>query len=104
MTVQEIAGIIVQADPDAQHYKAEMDTEAFTVWMEYERIGLMADDEYAEPGWKFEIDRYTKTEFDPIVEKLEQVLTEAPGVTWTHRVMYDIDTGYIRHVFDCEGI
>lgn len=104
MTVQEIAYVILQADKDAKHYKHSMDGSNFTVWMEYERIGLMADDEYAEPGWKFEIDRYTVDEFDPIVNELERVLTEAPGVTWTHRVMYDIDTGYIRHVFDCEGI
>lgn len=104
MTVQDIAAIILEADPNAEHYKATATGQDFTVWMEYERIGLMADDEYCEPGWKFEIDRYTKTELDPIADKLERVLTDAPGVTWTHRVMYDIETEYIRHVFDCEGI
>lgn len=104
MTVQEIAEIIARADPEAKHYEHAMDGTDFTVWMEHERIGLMADDEYAEPGWRFEIDRYTKTEFDPVADRLEEVLDGEPGISWTHLVRYYSDTKYIRHVFECEGI
>lgn len=104
MTVQEIRDVILTADPDARHYEAALDGSDFTVWMEYERIGLMADDGYAEPGWRFEVDRYTKTEYDPIAEALEDVLTNTPGVTSRHRVQYNQQTGYIRHVYDCEAV
>lgn len=104
MTVMEIRDVILQADPDAQHYEAALDGRDFTVWMEYERIGLRADDEYAEAGWRFEVDRYTKQEFDPIAELLEEVLDAADGVTWTHRVQYNQQTGYIRHIYDCEAV
>ena len=107
MTVQQIADLILSADPEAKHYDATAAANAgvdFTVWMEYERTGLDAEDAWAEKGWRFEVDRYTKTEFDPVADLLEDVLSTAEGVTCGHRVLYDISNGYIRHVFDCEGI
>lgn len=108
MNVEQIANVIHAADPGAKHYDATRAAKAgedFTVWMEYERTGLEADDTWAEKGWLFEVDRYTKTEFDPIAESLEKAFTDDEHIILRdYRVLYDVDTGYIRHVFDCEAI
>lgn len=107
MTVKQLAEIILSADPDAKHYDATAAANAgrdFTVWMEYERIGLDADDGYAEKGWRFEVDRYTKTEFDPVADDIEDVLSTTDGVTCGHRVQYNAQTGYIRHIFEGEAV
>lgn len=108
MNVEQIAELIHTADPGAKHYDATRAAKAgedFTVWMEYERTGLDADDTWVELGWLFEVDRYTKTEFDPIADQLEQAfLADERIIMRSHRVLYELDSGYIRHVFDCEAI
>lgn len=107
MTLQQLAEVITSADQNAKHYDATAAINAgrdFTVWMEYERIGLDADDGYAEMGWRFEVDRYTKTEFDPVADAIEEVLSTTDGVTCGHRVQYDSRSGYIRHIFEGEAI
>lgn len=103
MELRDIKLVVIEADPTAQHYaSADKDKDAFTVWGEYERIALWGDDEYAEKGWKFEIDHFTRTEFSPIPEKIEQVLLDR-DISFTYRVTYQASTGYIRHIFECEG-
>lgn len=108
MNVEQIAAGIEAIDPAAKHYDATAAAKAgedFTVWMEYERTGLDADDMWTEPGWVFEVDRYTKAEFDQIAAKLEQMFIANERITLrSYRVLYDLDSGYIRHVFDCEAI
>lgn len=107
MTLQQLAEVITSADPDAKHYDATAAINAgidFTVWMEYERIGLDADDGYAEMGWRFEVDRYTKTEFDPVADNIEAILSGVDGITLNHRVQYESRSGYIRHIFEGEAI
>ena len=107
MTLQRLSAIITSADPEAKHYDATAGAGSgrnFTVWMEYERIGLDADDGYAEMGWRFEVDRYTKTEYDPVADAIETVLINADGITCTHRVQYDARSGYIRHIFEGEAV
>lgn len=102
MTVKSIRDLVLVADPNARHYVSAEDGSNFTRWMEYERTGLMADDLRGN-GWKFQIDRFTKTEYDPVAEEIERVLTESEGITFTYMVEYDQSSGYIRHIFDCEG-
>ena len=102
MEVRDIKELVATVDPEARHYTNTKDGTDYTVWMEYERTGLMADDARG-TGWKFEIDRFTKTEYDPIAEALEKLLTETEGITFTYMVEYEQDTKYIRHLFDCEG-
>lgn len=105
MTKAEIKALLATIDPDIRHYECALDGTDFTVWMEYERIVFYADDGSAEWGWRFEVDRYTKDEDDEIAEKLEQLLDAAENVTVRpRRVQYNQQTGYIRHIFDCEAV
>lgn len=105
MNVQQIQAILAAIDPDIHHYECATDGSNFTVWMEYERIILYADDGGAEMGWHFEVDRYTKDEYDPVVEALELALMAHDSITVKpQRVQYDQTSGYIRHIFDCEAV
>lgn len=102
MTVREVQALVARADPEARHYTSTKDGNDFTVWREYQRIGISKDD-VSGGGWKFQIDRYTKEEFDATADTIEKVLTNEPGVAFGYLVDYEEDTGYIHHIFDCEG-
>lgn len=102
MKVRDIQALVVSADPEAKHYTNPHDGTNYTVWMEYQRIGISSDDESG-GGWRFQVDRWTKTEYDPVAEAIEQTLKNDPGVAFTYMVNYEQDSGYIRHMFDCEG-
>lgn len=102
MTVRDIQQMIVKADPEAKHYYTSKDGSDFTVWQEYERLPFAAND-MMDAGWKFQIDRYTKQEYDPIAEAIERVLNENL-IAYSYQVEYDPGSGYIRHLFDCEGM
>lgn len=102
MTVRDVQELIAGVDPEARHYENTKDGSNYTVWMEYMRTGLAGDDEH-EIGWKFEVDRFTKQEYDPVAEAIEEALTADPRVAFTYNVDYEQETGYIRHIFDCVG-
>ena len=104
MTREDIKALVLSVDPEAKHFIASKKGDAFTVWGEYERSGMVADDRQ-DYGWKFEIDRYTTDDEDEIAKQIEQALIDHPGVIVnSYRIGYDPKAGYIRHVFDCEGI
>lgn len=103
MTVEEIRKFITGIDPDAKHYFTKLDGDSYTVWSEGERLGLDADDGYAELGWAFEIVRYTQDEYDGMPGKLEDALISNPLISFAYRVDCDPPTGYILHIFSCEA-
>lgn len=102
MKLRQIQQLIAGVDPQARHYENTKDGSDYTVWMEYQRTGLSADDE-GEEGWKFEVNRFTKQEYDPVAEALENALKADPRIAFTYNVDYEQETGYIRHLFDCVG-
>ena len=103
MKVRDIWKFVASIDPDARHYSNPHDGTNYTVWAEYERIGIAKDDEFGD-GWKFQIDRFTKTEYDEIAEMLDAALLENPCIAYTYMVEYEQDSKYIHHIFDCEGV
>lgn len=103
MTLEDVKALVTSADPAAMHYIHAKGRAAYTTWRETQRIQKNADDT-AERGWAFTIDRFTQTEFDETAKAIERVLTEAEGVVHRYLVDYERDSGYIHHIFDCEGI
>lgn len=102
MSVEDIRDVIIKADPKAQHYYSQKTEKDYTVWAEYERTPYSANNR-SDKGWKFQIDRFTRQEFDPISTALEQVMDEN-YISYSHQVAYDPETGYVHHLFDCEGV
>ena len=103
MTKEEIRAFVGSIDPNAKHYFTALDGDDYTVWAETERIGLDADDAYAEMGWAFEIVRFTCDEFDPMPGKIEENLIEHPLISFTYGVSVEPESGYIIHTFRCEA-
>lgn len=103
MTLQDIKALVLSADPSAQHYGSTDADVDYTTWREYRRLSMTSNDAHV-MGWAFQIDRFTQTEFDPIAQAVEDALTAAPGVAYSYQVDYDPQTGYIHHIFDCEGL
>lgn len=102
MTVENIEAFVAEIDPEARHYQIGKPTDAFTIWMEYEKIGPCADNNYI-PGWRFVIDRLTKVEKDPIAKAIETALDESDTIAYEYTVSSNLKTGYINHHFECEG-
>lgn len=102
MTVEEIKAFIVSIDPDAQHYNSVVRSDNYTAWSEYELSDFMADNAH-EGGYRFQIDRFTKSESDPMVKQIMDALENADYIAFSYTVLQEPDTGYIHHIFDCEG-
>lgn len=103
MTVNNIKTLVLSAAPEAKHYVADKKGESFTIWAETRRLPGTADDRH-DMGWAFQIVHYTKGEDDATPEAIEQALIDHPGVAYDYAVSYERSSGYIRHIFDCEGL
>ena len=105
MTLGEIQTQLAVIDPDIRHYFSAGTGEAYTYWEETRRLPLTADDTHpdADQAWRFYVHRFTKAENDTIAANLFTALGANPGIAVMHRMAYENDTGYIHHIFECEG-
>ncbi len=103
MTLDQIRQVVATADPNAFHYEAASKGAAYTTWHEYRRQPLWGDGDAVEDGWAFQVDRFTKTEDDPVVETIWCTLKAHPRITVRHLVLPD-PGGYIHHAFQCEAM
>lgn len=102
MSPEEFKQIVLEADPEADHFESDKKGSAYTVWAEYEGLPYAADNR-SNLGWAFQIDRYHKDENDHMVGKIAEVL-DKHLIPYQPLVDYDEETGYIRHIFDCEAL
>lgn len=107
MELEDIKRLVLRADPNARHYDGGQSTGSYTTWQERARLGFSAGDRQA-GGWRFTIDRFfdlsEPEEFDPVAERIEEVLEDAPDVAYTREVIDESREGYIHNVFTCEGM
>ena len=106
MTRSEIKSLLAAADPDIRHYFTMSGAEAYSYWEETRRLPFLADDAHnaSDQAWRFYVHRYTKTEDDAIAQTIFNTLDSDPRTTvvWTVSPI-DPETGYIHHIFECEG-
>lgn len=102
MTLTDIRDLLVQIDPDIRHYFSTETTRDYTYWEETRQLPLTADDRHDE-AWRFYVHRFTRDEFDPVAQRIMQALDADPRTTVSHTVTYERDSGYIHHIFECEG-
>jgi hypothetical protein len=105
MTISEIQAFVVSVDPNSAHYYSDhRESDAYTEWREIRLITLEGDDACAEEAWVFQIDRFTKDEHDEIAAALLAALKASTGIAFRYFVTPpEPDTGYIHHIYDCEG-
>lgn len=102
MTLDDVRAIVLACDPEAKHYRSEARGN-YTTWQEYERLPYTSDG-VNERGWRFQIDRFTKLEDDPVAAQIEDRLSGMDNVAYSYMVDHEPETGFIHHIFDCEAI
>lgn len=100
MTLDGFRELVLRCDPAATHYEGTGKGNC-TVWQEIRRLNYAADGRKL-GGWDCQIDRWTKAENDAIAQKIEEELDKSDELCFKHIVSYDVETGYIRHIFSCE--
>lgn len=102
MTLSEIRDLLVSVDPEIRHFFSREEKKNYSYWEETEPLSLVADGVHDE-GWRFYVHRFTRDEFDPVPQMLYQTLDADPRTAVIHRKTYEPDSGYIHHIFECEG-
>lgn len=103
MTIGEIRSLLLTADPDIKHYFSMSNDDAYSYWEETQRLPTVADDGHSEEAWRFYVHRFTRDDCDRIAPELFYVLDTCPHVAVSWQKDFEPDTGYIHHIFTCEG-
>ena len=106
MTLGEIKALLVSADSGIKHYfSMHGDEDPYSYWEETRQIGRVRDDRHsaADQAWRFYVHRYTKTEGDPVAAAIFEALDADPRTTVAWRTDFDKSSGFIHHIFECEG-
>lgn len=102
MTLSDIRTLLVSVDPGIRHYFSTETDRDYSFWEEGRRLPLMAEDRHDE-AWRFYVHRFTRDEFDPVARLFFETLDADPRTTVIHTVDFEADTGYIHHIYECEG-
>lgn len=104
MTVDDIKDFVVAIDPDADHYESEYrEGASYTVWYEQGPIEEDSGDGEYLGGIKFTIARITREENDVIAAALYAALDASDTIAFQYKPDFDPESGYILHIFACEG-
>ena len=104
MTIQEIKDLLVAVDPDIQRYDHDRKGtgEPYTVWREIRPLGAYGDG--GEEGTvRFQVDRFTTEEDEPMAAALKAALESQDDIGVEYLVDYEKDTEIIHHIYVCEG-
>nr|DAH81010.1 MAG TPA: hypothetical protein [Caudoviricetes sp.] len=102
MTLPEFGRLLATVDPNVKHHVSAVRGN-YTTWAEYERIDASADG-LNQGGWKVQVERYTREEYDEIAEALYDLLQNRDDVAVEYLMDSEGDGEdlVIRHLFDCE--
>lgn len=101
MTLLELKNLLLTVGPPVSHYHAHHQPDSYIVWAEYGGHNRTADNSIGERALRVQIDLFTRTEFDPDVEKINTLL-DRDDISYEYLVDHEEDTGYIHHIWDAE--
>lgn len=107
MTLQEkikqIGDALAALTPNVYHYWRPQMEPPFVVWAETGESGAFnADNRKREQAVEGTVDYYTKTEYDPLCDSLQQTLN-ALGIGWQlDNVQYEPETNLIHYTWSWE--
>ena len=108
MTLQGLKALLLTIGPPVFHYFTTGQDGNYILWAEDgEGDSVYADDEKTEQALTGTVDYFTKTEFDPIVNQIQDTLNDAEGLAWSlNSVQHETDTKYIHYewTFEIDGI
>lgn len=105
MTLNEIRDLLVTVDPKIKHYFSMEKSKRYSYWEETRRLPFVADNGHPsdEEGWHFYVHLFTTAQGDPMATAFHAALDGDPRVTVIWTVDFDQESGYIHHIFECEG-
>ena len=98
MRLQVGRDALLKVTNQVSHYKAFKKTDQYIVWAEDSQgDALYGDNRMSEQAIEGTIDYFTRTEYDPNFEKIQEVLSEAEISYRLNSVQYEDETGYIHY-------
>ena len=96
--------MLATLDSGIRHYFSAGTGDAYTYWEETQRLNLPVDDDHqSSEGWRFYVHRFTKEAGDATAASIYNALDGSPGIAVIWTIDFENDTGYIHHIFECEG-
>lgn len=97
MTLQELRDLLLNIGPPVSHYFAHNQTGNYIVWAEDGEGGSgHADGQKTTQVIQGTIDYFTKTEFDPVVDEIQDKLNSVDIAWRLNSIQHEKDTGYIH--------
>ncbi len=105
MTLLDLRNLLLTITPNVYHYKACEVKEQYIVWAEDGEAGSVnANDEKEDQVIQGTIDYFTKTEFDPNFELIQDKLNSA-NLSWRlNSIQYEEETSFIHYEWTWEMI
>lgn len=107
MRLTDLRDLLITVGPPVFHHFASGQTGNYIMWAEDGEAGSVhADDQKIEQSIQGTIDYFTKTEFDPVVNQIQDKLNTADIAWRLNSVQHERDTGYIHYewIWEVDGI
>ena len=106
MNLVEIKNALLTVGVPVSHYSADKKPDKYIVWAEDSQSGsLHGDNQMIGQIIQGTVDYFTKTEYDPNVDKIQDALNEAEISFRLNSVQYEDDTKFIHYeyIFEVEN-
>lgn len=107
MKLNDLRDLLLTITPNVYHYFATGQTGNYILWAEDgEGNSQGADDTKEYQSLQGTIDYFTKTEFDPVSNQIQDALNSADIAWKLNSVQHETDTGYIHYewLWEVDGI
>ena len=96
--IKIIRDTLLKVSDNVGHYEAVEKTDQYIVWAEYsEGSSVEGDNRKENQSIQGTIDYFTRTEFDPIVDDIQEALIDAEISFYLNSVQYEEETKYIHY-------
>ena len=104
MTLSDFKALLLAADPALSKYSGATNGN-YTTWRPGTFDGMDGDGKTIEPLTRIYVDRFTKSDTDPIVLAIDATLKGSDEIALNEHISdYESTTWYIHHSWTCEVI
>jgi len=98
MTLDDLKNALLEITPDVYHYWAQPKSDRYIIWAEDGQAdAVWADNRMSQQALTGTIDLYTKEEYDPMFQQVQEKLNSL-DLSWRlNSIQYEEDTGYIHY-------
>ena len=105
MKLKEIRDFLLGITLNTYHYKAWQQPDTYIVWAEDgESDAVHGDNRKEKQILDVTIDVFTKTEYDPLIEQLQQAFNDRGIPFELLSIQYEDDTGYIHYEYLIQAV